>query len=89
MITLRFDYIRTMCVNVNRKMHTQGFMGWGYMRLCFHLVGSRSLIAVRLDWLIVVYLRNATWKNTRMKTTTIVYLQRVMGVEDICDYAVI
>ena len=27
-------------------MYTQGFMGWGYMRLCCHLVGSRSLI----DW---------------------------------------
>ena len=25
-------------------MYTQGFMGWGYMRLCCHLVGSRSLI---------------------------------------------
>ena len=23
---------------------TQGFMGWGYMRLCCHLVGSWSLI---------------------------------------------
>ena len=22
----------------------QGFMGWGYMRLCCHLEGSRSLI---------------------------------------------
>ena len=31
----------------NRKC-TQGFMGWGYMRLCCHLVGSRSLIAVHL-----------------------------------------
>ena len=25
-------------------MYTQGFMGWGYMRLCCCLVGSRSLI---------------------------------------------
>ena len=27
-------------------MYTQGFMGWGYMRLCCHLVGSRSLIVL-------------------------------------------
>ena len=26
-------------------MYTQGFMEWGYMRLCCHLVGSQSLIA--------------------------------------------
>ena len=25
-------------------VYTQGFMGWGYMRLCCHLVGSRSPI---------------------------------------------
>ena len=29
-------------------MYTQGFMGWGYMRLCCHLVGSRSLIPAQI-----------------------------------------
>ena len=29
---------------LKHKVYTQGFMGWGYMRLCCHLVGSRSLI---------------------------------------------
>ena len=41
--------------------------------------------------LIVVYL-HVTWKNTRVKTITTIYSQRVMGVEvaeDICDYAAI
>ena len=27
-------------------MYTQGLMGWGYMRLCCHLVCSRSLIGI-------------------------------------------
>ena len=27
-------------------MYMQRFMGWGYMRLCCHLVGSRSLIEI-------------------------------------------
>ena len=45
-----------------------------------------------VNWLIVVHLRNVTWKTTRMKTVTVIYLQRAMGVEgaeDICDYAAI
>ena len=29
---------------IESQVYTQGFMGWGYMRLCCHLVGSRSLI---------------------------------------------
>ena len=28
----------------NRIVSVHGFMGWGYIRLCCHLVGSRSLI---------------------------------------------
>ena len=29
-------------------MYTQGLMGWGYMQLCCHLVGSWSLIVNEL-----------------------------------------
>ena len=48
-------------------MYTQGLMGWGYMRLCCHLVGSRSLISledsvrantfVSFSWLLFTVLR--------------------------------
>ena len=43
---------------------------------------SRTLLnAVRVNRLVVVYLSNTIWKNTRKETTTIIYSQRVMGVD--------
>ena len=46
----------------------QGFMGWGYMRLCCHLMGSRSLIL--RPHTALSYFRCITY----MHTGTIVYL---------------
>ena len=52
-------------------MYTQGFMGWGYMRLCCHLVGSRSLIDFKLSpWLCVrsiKYLSNRILLTKRVR----------------------
>ena len=34
---------------IESYVYTQGFMGWRYMRLCCHLMGSRSLIGQKLQ----------------------------------------
>ena len=52
----------------------------------------KPTIAVGVNRLIVVDLLYITWKNALMKTITIIYSQRVMGIEgdeDTCDYAAI
>ena len=52
----------------------------------------RHCITYIVKQLIVVYLPDVTWKNTRMKTIMIIYSQILMGMDgadDICDYAAI
>ena len=56
-------------------MHSQRLMGWGYIWLCCHLVGSRSLIAVTLLHLILN--RFQSHKSTQLKQRSIYHFDSV------------